>query len=1734
MSETGTMIHLIADGINLSRNKVMGRQTATEAFYRGYIRYGAGAQIFAQTQTISDEKLLKQLVAEERQDNPEVVAMRPGQTESLSEIGTLITVDPNLSQLAWTRRLISDSAYSLVGMTHTLSSAKILTLLSEYHFAPIQEWDALVCTSTVAQSSVRRLLDHTADLYVERLGVRPDTRVQLPIIPLPIDCDSFEPDASLLRQAAHLRNKLAISNNDCVFLYFGRFSFHAKANPYPMFVGLEKVAKQRKNGKIVLLMVGQAHNEKILQIFRDEARRICSNVVVHFLDGRDSNLCRQAWSAADVFVSLSDNIQETFGLTVVEAMASGLPVIVSDWNGYRDTVVDGVTGIRIPTLSLGAGNGQDIADRYAAGGWTYDRMVGYVAASAMVDVAAFAAAAELLANDPDKRRAMGAAGYRRARTEYDMAAVFKAYSTLRNDLAAIRASAEGSVTVGRHQSPDPFAIFADHPTRMLTGQDRLLVASPDGVARAMTEISCAMSSFAQPVLLPRRDLQRLLQWLVVRVTATVDQIANAFADLPLPTLQRTLVWLLKYEIAHLISSSPDARVLPVNADPGAAAFSRKDFAEASRQYRLQVVESPMNFSFRRNLLVSLKGEGRYEAALPVARSLVEDFPEDWKAHYELARTLVKLDQHQEAESEYKEVLRLHPGHAETLNELGVVLRKMKQDDAAMEYFQEALRENPNLSIAHANIGNVYLTRRRYDEAIEQYEKVLRIDSQNVGALINIGTAYKRMGALEKAERFLTKALAQDSEGGAASNLAYLLLSQGKYRRGWPLYRRRASGSKIYKAMEIPPVESMPGKILHVMYDQGLGDEIFFLRFLPQLIAKGITVRYKPNSKIMTILKRIDSIGKYIVDALPNEDVVFRLLVGDLPLLLQHGDTDAVPPSLIATPLPEKMQQADDLLASAIGPLIGVAWRGGTPDKELALFKEVPLEHLAAALRSYPGTVVILQRNPYPGEVERFQAVLGRPAIDLSQHNADLELMLAVVAKIDDMAGVSNTNVHLRALCGKGGEVLVPNPPDFRWYERIPISPWFPEMSIYRQGRHGEWALAFMALRKTLEDARPTGAGMVKSLLPQDRLDEVRDLLRAGNCTQALSLCIELEALDAGHPRLAILRATSLLQLKRYEESIPFFELAMISQPEYTDAMVNIGAAYEKMEFYQSALKYYNLALRVDESLYRVHTNIGLVKSKLFSYDGAIEAHRRAIEQEPDYIEAHQNLVILLMKLERYDEALVSLEVLTRLRPEMQQYWANLASARCECGDQEGALAALAQARKLGSLGWWGDILEGRIHQQAQRPEEGERCYRQALAQRPTSVAIQSYLLGLLLDDSSRRDEAELLLQTVMARHGEMGKARSHLLSVLMTHNYLEEAEILVRDEMQDGGRKWSSKFGMIAAFHLALGNINRAESIYSEIIAKDPGNNFVTKSRGLAYLSCGYWEKGWGYYLGRSSVSEARHFLSREILPDDLSGQRILLGREQGIGDEIFFLRFAPELKRRGAWIGYVAAPKMVEMFRRLPFLDQVETSGRAISRCDRRIPVGDLPWLFRQFSETQIPSSLHLLPKPELLNEIAERLASLGPPPYFGVVWQAGSRSRQSLYKEVPRRAFASALRDLPGTVLSLQRLAPAEEHADFERTLGRPLVQLPGIDDDIERSLALMALLDELIGVSNTNVHLRAMVNRTGKVLVPFPPEFRWMHLVGASPWFPEFKTYRKSPVSGWEGVFRQLKDDLCECYC
>ncbi|MGQ0677064.1 MAG: glycosyltransferase family 4 protein [Rhodospirillales bacterium] len=424
--------------------------------------------------------------------------------------------------------------------------------LGQLALAPMQPWDALVCTSDAVRRAVEALLEQTAAYLQARLGA---VRVPLPglaTIPLGVDCDALRRDEAA---RAKFRRQLDIADGDLAALFVGRLSYHAKANPYPMYVALERAARKTRQ-KLHLIQAGWFANKEIERGFRDGARELMPSVAAHFLDGRQADVRAGIWSAGDIFCSLSDNVQETFGLAPVEAMAAGLPGVVSDWNGYKDTVRDGADGFRVPTIMPAPGAGAELADRLFAGAETYDRFIGAASQAVAVDIDAAAAALEKLAADADLRRRFGEQAQARARAVFDWRVVIRRHQQLWGELAERRnkapewpAAAALRGTAANPQAMDPFAMFANYPTDTLTARHRVTLAE-DGAAKAQALLGRQISGYCAGDLPSAAETALIAQRLAAG-EASVEELVKLLPAERRAVAERAVVWLMKYGAARI-------------------------------------------------------------------------------------------------------------------------------------------------------------------------------------------------------------------------------------------------------------------------------------------------------------------------------------------------------------------------------------------------------------------------------------------------------------------------------------------------------------------------------------------------------------------------------------------------------------------------------------------------------------------------------------------------------------------------------------------------------------------------------------------------------------------------------------------------------------------------------------------------------------------------------------------------------------------------------------------------------------------------------------------------------------------------------------------------------------------------------------------------------------------------------------------------------------------------------
>lgn len=438
----------------------------------------------------------------------------------------------------------------------------------------------------------------------------------------------------------------------------------------------------------------------------------------------------------------------------------------------------------------------------------------------------------------------------------------------------------------------------------------------------------------------------------------------------------------------------------------------------------------------------------------------------------------RLLQSGDAQAALKHARRLataEPANARAHMALGIAQRLLgKLDESQASLARAATLDEHDYAIAYEMGATLQLAGS--DAALAHFERAARLRPQFVAAHRAIAAAHVAHGDFERAAKAYEAALANAPQDAELSLLlAQVELLMGRLDSGWAHYGRREH-RRHYEAQfaqqgaqyRVPTLADVAGRHVTVVGEQGLGDNLFFLRFAPGLREAGARLAFVGDERLHPLLQRTAIFESLHSDRAPHAlGDSLPLLLADLPSVGPRN-AQPYPPSLRVPPDAARVAAWRRKLEDAgPRPWIGVTWRAGTPSAVAArgLSKQAPVGGLSAAVAPLGGTVFSLQRQAAAGELERASAALGRTVHDLCVVNEDLEDALAVVALLDRHAGVSNTNMHLAAAAGATADVLVPFPPEWRWGAEGAISPWFPGFRVFRQRRDGAWDDALAALAR---------------------------------------------------------------------------------------------------------------------------------------------------------------------------------------------------------------------------------------------------------------------------------------------------------------------------------------------------------------------------------------------------------------------------------------------------------------------------------------------------------------------------------------------------------------------------------------------------------------------------------------------------------------------------------------------
>lgn len=347
--------------------------------------------------------------------------------QSTRRIGELIRKDQRIFfmgnvdflQLSQIRLAAGGHGFPICCLLHSIDSPTMLGLYAAAALSA-RESDVIVATSKAGVRAVESLLQHARELLKSRGGISTSLNPAIHLIPLGVDTEFMRP-----RDRMESRELLGLPKDAVLILYVGRLAEDQKADLDPLLLAFERL--HRKYPKTHLVLAGQDTSGNYTRVLAQRASALAIRENVSFIPNFPFFSKPLIYSACDVLASPVDNVQETFGLSLVEAMACGIPVVGSDWSGYRDIIEHGKNGLLVRTM-WNQYAADDLSNFFPLCEPSVSRH--YLAQRTVVDWQQLEAHLELLVSHPELRKQMGENGRRMAETRFDWGVVISQYDAL--------------------------------------------------------------------------------------------------------------------------------------------------------------------------------------------------------------------------------------------------------------------------------------------------------------------------------------------------------------------------------------------------------------------------------------------------------------------------------------------------------------------------------------------------------------------------------------------------------------------------------------------------------------------------------------------------------------------------------------------------------------------------------------------------------------------------------------------------------------------------------------------------------------------------------------------------------------------------------------------------------------------------------------------------------------------------------------------------------------------------------------------------------------------------------------------------------------------------------------------------------------------------------------------------------------------------------------------------------
>jgi len=431
---------------------------------------------------------------------------------------------------------------------------------------------------------------------------------------------------------------------------------------------------------------------------------------------------------------------------------------------------------------------------------------------------------------------------------------------------------------------------------------------------------------------------------------------------------------------------------------------------------------------------------------------------------------------------------------------------------------------------------------------------------------------------------------------------------------------------------------------------------------------------------------------------------------------------------------------------------------------------------------------------------------------------------------------------------------------------------------------------------------------------------------------------------------------------------------------------------------------------------------------------------------------------------------------------------------------------------------------GNVLQALGRFQEAVVSYRDALRLDPAYVEPHSNL-GPALDALGRHAEAVAAGLEAVRRRPGWAEAYMNLGNSLAKLNRYEEAEAAYREaaRLRPGYAEAYSNLGNAV---LEQGRVEEAAGCFEEALQLDPANGVAHWNRGWLRLLQGDYERGWQEYEWRWVTGNAAPRSFRQPVWDGscLWGATILLHAEQGLGDTVQFIRYAPWVKQAAGRVVVECQARLAPLVATVSGVDEVVPAGAELPPFDTHAGLLSLPRIFGTRVETVPAAVPYFTVAPERLERWRARLAGVRGFK-VGLVWAGSPTHKNDRSRSLPLSALAP-LAEAPGVAwFSLQRGPQAAEL----RAARLPITNLEEDDNDAMDTAAIIMNLDLVIAADTMVAHLAGALARPVWTLLAYMPDFRWMLGREDTPWYPTMRLFRQPRPGDWAAVIERVREEL-----